>query len=71
MILPSFDRMPNTLRMDQERGYNEVYKAFLMAAVFVAKVMDVGEDPGPPAIMGPGLCDMELFSNSMVPGLTC
>ncbi len=70
MILPSFDRMPNTLRTDKERGYNEIHKAFLMAAVFEAKVMDAGGDPGPPAIMGPGLCGMELFSNSMVPGLT-
>jgi hypothetical protein len=41
-----------------------------MAAILAAKFMDVSGDPGPPAIMGPGLCGMELFSNSMVPGLT-
>jgi hypothetical protein len=34
--------------MDEERGYNEIYKAFVMAAVLAAKVMDVGGDPGPP-----------------------
>jgi hypothetical protein len=69
MILPSFHRMPNTLRMDKERGYNGTYRAFVMAAIFAAKVMDIGRNPGPPAIMGPGLCGMEPFSNSMVPGL--
>jgi hypothetical protein len=63
MILPSFDRMPSTLRTDKERGYNEIHKAFLMAAVFAAKVVAAGGDAGPPTIVERALCGLEMFSN--------